>query len=154
MRIRKATIKDIKILVDFWYEEEKLHKKFDAHAKLRSNAKNRIYNFLKINIKKPNYAAFIAEDKNEIIGVLQGQIKKWYFLHDMGEYGYYSTIFIKRVYRKRGVAKMLFKRMASWFKSKKIRVVALLVHSKNKVALKAWKNLGFRERLKWMDREI
>lgn len=137
MKIRKATKKDLKILTDFWYEEEKSHKRFDKKTSLRKDAKKRIYAFLKSNITKSNYAAFIAEDKNEVIGVLQGQIKKSYFLENPDLTGHYSTIFIKKEYRKKGVAKALFKSMALWFKSKKIKLVDLFVHTQNKIALKA-----------------
>lgn len=154
MKIRKATKKDLDILTDFWYEEEKLHKKFDKTANLRKDAKKRIYNFLKSNIQKDTYAAFIAEDKNKVIGVLQGKIKKGYFVNDIDYVGHYSTIFVKKEYRQKGIAKALFKAMAKWFKSKNIKLVDLYVHSKNKAALNAWKKLGFEEVLKLMRKEI
>ena len=154
MKIRKASVKDLDVLTELWYEEEKLHNRFGKHAKMRKNAKKLIYNFLKSNIKKPYYSAFIAEDKGKAIGALNGQIKKWHFVEDVGLYGYCSTIFVKESYRNKGVAKRLFNQMNLWFKSKKIKVTALFVHSKNKSALKVWKNLGFKEVLKWMIREI
>ena len=154
MRIRKATVKDLDALAELWHEEEKLHKRFGKHAKMRKNAKKLIYNFLKSNIKKSYYAAFIAEDKGKAIGALNCQIQKWHFVNDVGLYGYCSTIFVKESYRNKGVAKRLFNRMNLWFKSKKIKVTALFVHSKNRSALKAWRSLGFNETLKLMVKEI
>ena len=154
MKIRKANKKDLNILTDFWYEEEKLHKKFDRHAILRKDAKKRIYNFLKSNIQKNNHAAFIAEYNNKEVGVLLGQIKKGYFVNNIDLIGHYSTIFVKDDYRRKGVAKALFNAMTEWFKSKNIKFVDLYVHSKNKIALKAWKSSGFEEVLKLMRKKI
>lgn len=154
MKIRKATKRDLRILADFWYEEEGLHKRFNEKAALRKDARKRIYNFIKLNIAKNNYAAFIAEHSNKVVGVLQGQIKKGYFLNNVGYVGHYSTIFIDRGYRQKGVAKKLFKAMTQWFKSKNIKSVDLYVHSKNKIALKAWKRLGFEEVLKLMRKVV
>lgn len=154
MRIRKATKKDIDILADFWYEEEKLHNKFDKSANLRKDARKRIYNSLKSDIIKNTYTAFIAEDKNEVVGIIQGKIKEGYFVNNFDKIGHYSTIFVKKKYRRKRVANELFRAMTKWFKSQKIKLVELYVHSQNKVALKAWNKLGFKEVLKLMKKGI
>ena len=39
MKIRKATKKDLQILCDFWYAEDKSSIKFDKKAKIRKDAK-------------------------------------------------------------------------------------------------------------------
>ncbi|MBI2653528.1 GNAT family N-acetyltransferase [Candidatus Woesearchaeota archaeon] len=154
MKIRRATRKDISVLTDFWYEEERFTKKFDKTTSLRRDAKKRIHDFLKKALTKKNYRAFIAQDKNKVVGVIQGEIKKGYFVHNTNFIGHYSTMLVKKEYRAKGIATELFKAMTNWFESKNIKLVDLYVHSGNKIALEMYKKLGFTEILKLMKKEI
>ena len=154
MKIRKATRKDIGILTDFCYREEKLHIKFDKYAELKKDAKKRIYKFLKSNIANRNYAAFVAEDKNKIVGIIAGAVQKSYFTYKIANIGHLGTAFVLKEYRNMGIAKELLKRAISWFKSKNIKTADLYVHKRNKIAFNAWKKYGFEEIICLMRKEI
>lgn len=154
MKIRKATNKDLDILTHFWFEEEKSNKRFHKHMKLRKNARELIYNFLRESFNKHDYICLIAEDNMDILGVIQGHIAKGYFLYDTDKFGHLATIFVKEEYRRKGIAKKLIERMMKWFKSKNIETVDLYVYSQNKDALKTWKRLNFRETMKLMVKKV
>jgi|ETNmetMinimDraft_2_1059921.scaffolds.fasta_scaffold19893_2 ribosomal protein S18 acetylase RimI-like enzyme len=154
MKIRKATIMDIDILTDFWYQEEKYNKKFVKNPPLKNNAKKLISVYLKKHIKKNNYIAFIASDNDKNIGAIHGQILKGYFIYTANKVGHLGTSFVKKEYRRRGVAKLLHNRLISWFKSKKIDYVDLYVYPKNKITLSTWNKFGFEEIMRNMNKKI
>ena len=111
-------------------------------------------NFLKSNINKNNFAAFIAQFNGVIVGVIQGEIKKAYFTCNPALIGHCGTIFVKNEYRERGIATELFKSIVKWFKSKKVKTLSLYTHCKNNDAIDFWKNAGFKESMVLMKKVL
>lgn len=154
MNYRKANVKDLNTLTDFWHSEEKLHRLFDREAKLRKDARKRIYKHLKSRIGSKDYAAFIAYDRNKAGGVIQGYVEPGYFPYNISKIGHIGTVFVKEDYRNKGILSNLFKAMVKWFKSRNAGYSSLYVHPKNKAAMAAWSKLGYKEILKFMRRKL
>ena len=143
IRIREADKIDINNIVNLRNELDIYHRKFDKL--LNTDFKRKRYNrqLIKSKIRSKNAVLLVALDKNKMIGYALGWIEKKspYTFRK----GYFCDLFIVRNYRNKGIGKKLIKELINWFKSKKIKYVALDVYSKNKTAIKAFYSVGFKE---------
>ena len=113
-----------------------------------------MYGHIKSSMKKNIYVAFIAEENKEVVGIIQGIIEKGYFVYDVERVGHIQTVYVKKKYRRKGVLKALMKEILKWFKSKNITWIDHYTHKKNIEAISASADIGFKEILKYMRKEI
>ena len=94
---------------------------------------------------------FVAEEKNQIIGFIQGVIiehKKgadiFYDLtHNPSKEGWVGLLFVKPEYRGSGIGQQLLDEMKNYFISKNCTSIRLLVLSDNKHAIAVYEKNGF-----------
>ncbi len=113
MIIRRGTIKDLKIIAEHWYKEEKLESKNEPMYKIRKNAKGIIIKELKKKFRKKDFIVFVAEDNGRVVGSFQSWIKKAYPVLVMDKIGHLAITYVEPAYRKRGVAKKLLNELIS-----------------------------------------
>ena len=117
MIIRKAEQKDLKIV-------QEMLDLLNADRKKLWNSKNKKFHKKKIKnskLKKKDFAEniiFIAEDSEASIGCIMGYIskRKGYICHKLG---YIDALYIKKDYRKKGIATKLLAKLKKEFKSNK-----------------------------------
>lgn len=131
MKIKKATLKDIKTVLKFQSLLNKYESKF---AKFKIN-KNKTLKAL----KDKKVAYFIAYSK-EPVGCAEVYLK--------GKSAIMSGTFILPKFREKGLAKALFKARKSWAKNNKVKELKLKVYSKNKRAILVWSKLGYKTQSK------
>jgi len=154
MIIRKATKKDIPIIAEQWYKEEKLESKADPRWKLRKDVKKVILKELKEKFKKKHFIAFVAEDNGKIVGSYQAWIENAYSLLEINKLGHLAVAYVEPEYREKGVAKKLFNEVIKWFKSKNIKFIDGYILNNNKVARKTWSKLGLKDFMINVTKEI
>jgi ribosomal protein S18 acetylase RimI-like enzyme len=139
MIIRQAKKSDNKKVIDLYRKELNLEKKFDKFS-----LPNRILKEVTKDINKKNNIVYVAEDNKKIIGFTHGIIKKTKF-SKLKKVGICSVCYIKKSFRRKGIGRKLTNILLKRFKSKRIKHVYLTVTSKNKIAVKCWRSLGFKE---------
>ena len=154
MIIRRGTTKDLKILAEHWYKEEKLESKNEPIYKIRKNAKDIIIKELKKKFRKKDFIVFVAEDNGRVIGSFQSWIEKGYPVLVMDKIGHLAVAYVEPAYRKKGVIKKLLKETLKWFKSRGINHFDGFVLPKNKVARITWRKLGFKDVMMYVMKEI
>lgn len=95
---------------------------------------------------------FVAEEKDQIIGFIQGVIiehKKgadiFYDLtHNPSKEGWVGLLFVRSEYRGRNIGQSLLNEIKKYFKSKNCTSIRLLVLSDNKHAVAVYEKNGFR----------
>jgi len=85
---------------------------------------------------------FVAEMNGEIIGFIQGEVEKRtdYFPRTVGSI---STAYVVGNFRRKGVGRMLVKRLCEFFSSEGVEDVTLRYIIGNKEAERFWEKLGF-----------
>ena len=148
MIIRKAKIKDLKSIIDlfilFRKEDDKFLSGFLLYiARLNKNYKAELNKELRKYIYAKNKAAYVAEDKNKVIGFVLGYIKDYPKFFKVNREGYIDALFVARKYRGKGISSMLKENIFKWFAEKKMKYAGLDTAQNNKHAQKIYKKWGF-----------
>ena len=83
---------------------------------------------------------FIAEEGNELVGYLNGNILK----NIWQESGYINDLFVTKNFKRKGVGTQLIKSFIEYLKKKKIKKCKLGVNIKNTPAIALYNELGFK----------
>ena len=146
MKIRKATKKDLDIIVDFSCKLLLEHEKnFSDFPKLSKNFKKEIRKFMKKNVSRKNTVGFIAFEDTKAIGFILGEEKKDYpvFAKSERPTGHVGNFYVEPKFRNKGIGKKLFAELKKWFKKRKLKKAEVSVNTPNKKGKKLYKNLGF-----------
>ena len=145
LEIRKATLKDIPKIMEM--QETMLE---DERKYMRSLVrKGRMVSYPKKEIKEiitsPNCYFTIAEINKKPIGCGFARIEKahedWY---KYSKLGYLGLLYVKKEFRRRGIAKALQEERIKWLKSKGIKMVVNKIIAKNRPSLNLQRKQGFK----------
>jgi len=136
MKIRKATIKDVKELAKLSREYAKYENKLNKEIKVKSlkETEKEERNWIKLGTRY-----ILAQEGDEILGMIVfnlGKIGK-------EKIGFIHIIIISEKARGKGVGKVLVKYVFNFFKKNKCRRVKSFVHIGNKKSFKFWTKHGF-----------
>lgn len=151
IRIRKATLKDVSLIVDLWKEFMKVHdkivlqknKKLVPYNKRLNNAHLIYKKFVAENLTSGKGAVFIAEVDKEVAGYSLIFIKDNIPVFELKRYGYFSDLYVRKEFRRKGISSQLVKRGIKWFKKKGIKHVSIALYSDNEYAHSIYKKWGF-----------
>ena len=147
--LKNEDIKDFKELFECSYIHET---KFDIllDNKVAGYAERELKNL----IKDRKLKILVASHKRKIVGFIIGLIEEKPYCYSIQNIGYIWDFFVLLDFRKRGIGKILFKNMISWFKTNGLKYVEIDVNYQNKDSISIWKKLGFKERRINMIKEI
>lgn len=144
MKIRKANLNDVNGILKL----EKEWKKENISWGIVLSKKKELIK----EIKKQIY--YIAEEKNEIIGYIQGEIIKskkdspTYNIKKSQKYGELHAVYIKKKFRDKHIGESLVNKLLNDFKKQKLKIIKLKAVSKNnKKLINFYKKFGFEERI-------
>jgi len=136
MKIRRANKKDFEEYYHLKNEDFKEYSKLIG-AKITSTKKESKKEFDRILSSKEDFLFFAEE--NEIIGFLHGTIKR----NTQGKANI-EYLYVKRNYRKKGIAKELIKTFTNFAIEKKAKRIFLKVSINNLKAINLYKKLNFK----------
>jgi len=141
MKIRKATKKDFKEIVDILIKES---------SKKPYNEKYTVKIALKEIINLSKNELYVSVNKKEIIGFIASNITS-----DDKKKAYISELWLKPNYQKKGIGKALVKFIENKYKKKGINIIRL-VAKRNAGAFKFYKKLKYKEHrtLVFMEKKI
>jgi len=155
MKVRKARSEEIGQIADLQQGLMFREKKIDpTYFDLSKHAKEGFVEFAKKKIENRKSRLLVAIIDDKIVGYILGWIKERPPVFRLKKIGYISDCFVVKKFRRKGIGEKLTQKMLTWFKTKRLNHVELVVTSKNKLGLTAWKNLGFEEYRKIMQRKI
>ncbi|MFH1714120.1 MAG: GNAT family N-acetyltransferase [Candidatus Nealsonbacteria bacterium] len=145
--IRKATIKDLKDVLKlnralFLKEYREFDKTLNTKWTYSKEGKKF---FRDVILKKDNFCE-VVEDKNKIIGYLNGGVKKIIPWHKKAKYAYLGSIFVKEKFRNRGLGSKLTKDFISWCKKNKFDYISVSSSVQNALGHKFYRKLKFKDR--------
>jgi ribosomal protein S18 acetylase RimI-like enzyme len=142
MKVREASMEDIKFIESLSMKLMNYHLQFDEYY--RSRHENVDPSYFERLIKSEDSNLFVAEDNGIIVGYLAGKIEKRAPVFEVDKRGWIDSAYVLKEYRGRGIGKELTERMLEWFKEKGIKCVEVSVDARNQVGYGLWKSLGFK----------
>ena len=148
LKFTKATIKDLDLVYEFMLNQADDERKYlnDIDKKKRKDlfyTKSEIKNIL----LSPNSHMLIAKIGNTPIGCGLAKIERASKWNKYAKQGYLGMLYIKKSYRKKGIAQKLQEARINWLKSKGINFITSWVLYNNKPAIHLIMKRGFKPRL-------
>jgi ribosomal protein S18 acetylase RimI-like enzyme len=144
MLIRKATIEDLPVLLQFEQGIISAERPFDST--LKPGAIN--YYDLKAFIASADVQVLVAEIDGEIAGSGYARIKKnpdTYY--DFEKYAYLGFMYVLPAYRGKGVNQAIIEDLKKWVAEQGLVEIRLEVYNDNTGAIKAYEKVGFEKRM-------
>jgi len=146
IKIEEAKRKDLNSILKLQMELADYHREIDGKYYLSGKERKDWFRktFSK-NFGKKNQKFLVAKVGKQVVGLMSGRIEKAKPYCREPKIGKISQACVTEKYRRKGIGRMLFKKMLEWFKEKKIKFVEVSVDSRNKIGISAWKKFGFFE---------
>lgn len=141
--IRKATLKDLPILLEFEQGIIQAERSFDTTLK----AEHITYYDLSELITSENSVVFVVEINKQIVASGYAKIKpdKPYLKHD--KQGYLGFMFVSEKHRGKQLNQLIMNALLKWCQSRGAYEVKLDVYHDNIAAIKAYEKVGFKKHL-------
>lgn len=151
MRIRKASQKDLDALVQLWKQFMQEHEimslkanpNLKEHIKRKPNSENLVRRFFSSNIRSKQGLILLAQADKKPIGYCLAYVKANIPIYSTQKLGYISDIFVKKEYRRQGVATKLKNYAQAWFKKIGLDFMSIAYYTVNKTARKTYTSWGF-----------
>ncbi len=158
MKIRLYQSKDAlqleNLLLEFLKYKDKEYSK-DIQKFMR-NIKNKQRNYAKSYLKKFTQTKrsrfLVVEKDNKLIAYMLGSIQSNQFEQDKFR-GYIDSFFVTKSHRKKGLGKLLYSRLISWFKKQNCKQVILDV-AKGNPSIDIYEKWGFEQTKQEMRKKI
>ncbi len=154
MKIREATIKDydelFKLKLESKKEERKLNKELQPIKKVKSYYSKYLKNDLESEWRK----VFVATENKEIVGLITCKTYRTLYIAGYKRVGYISNVYIKKGFRRKGIAEKLINKATIWFKKRKAEKISLEIYENNSAAKYLYKKLNFKNYSIKMRKEI
>jgi ribosomal protein S18 acetylase RimI-like enzyme len=138
MKIRKARKEDFEEYYRLKVEESKEYVIIigkHINIPLKKDLKKEFFEF----IGKKNKRGYLSFEAKKLAGYMLVSV----YNNIWSKYGYIEDIFVKKEFRKKGIATQLVLEFLNYVKSNKINKVYLSVNLKNNNAINLYKKIGF-----------
>ena len=141
--LRKATLEDLPVLMEFMKELVNAERPMDPTIK----DGNVVYYDLSEIIKNEDSELFIIELGKELVASGYAKIKedRHYLKHS--KQGYLGFMFVPKSHRGNGYNKIIVDTLLLWCKARNIHEIKLDVYEDNPSALRAYEKVGFKKHL-------
>ncbi|MFX1537027.1 MAG: GNAT family N-acetyltransferase [Promethearchaeota archaeon] len=144
LQIRPANPKDIEMLGVLWFYQRCYHELWDELYASVPSAQHDWKKLVESYLDQPNHCILVAEDIDEkIVGYIHGSFHPWP-MSPFQQYGSLNTIAVTPGAQGQGIGKRLVRALLKWFKKQDIEHISIHVDYRNRIALKMYKNVGFR----------
>ncbi|GAC1655934.1 MAG: hypothetical protein NVS4B3_21140 [Gemmatimonadaceae bacterium] len=144
--IRRASIADLPVVVVLRLALLREHEANPLYRRLRDDAPARARKLVAAQLRSRDEAMFLAETNGparQVVGLLRCIRAQSSPLLDPPHYGYLSSAYVRRPYRRRGVLRALVSAAVGWCELRGITEVRLHSVVESAAANGAWAALGF-----------
>lgn len=153
-KIRRAKEADFQRITELWIEMMSYHLSFDSRFELAVDHKESYLEYLRSIQENYDYAVFVAEEGDEIIGYTIGMILSNPTVFSLVRYGFIAEMMVSESKQRTGCGEKLWEHARRWFKRRGITVIQLNVSPHNKKGYNFWKKVGCNEFLHIMWHDI
>ncbi|HZI43462.1 MAG TPA: GNAT family N-acetyltransferase [Gemmatimonadaceae bacterium] len=112
--VRRATLADLPVIVDLRIALLRENANHPVYGRLRADARERAYDVFAAQLRSIQEAMFLAESRDEIVGILRCVETFNSPLLDPDRYCYVSSVYVRPGSRRAGVLRALLRRAESW----------------------------------------
>lgn len=153
--IREAEKEEIEVIVrELWRPLAQEMEEITDYNELTEDALEKSIKHNNEQIADSDTIIYVAENNENLVGFVKGHTKQPAPIFSKGNYVKISNIYVKKCYRREGIAKALFERITSWAETQECEAIELSVDRENKKAINFYRNLGLTEVRKRMRKEI
>ena len=141
--IRKATLADLTLLLEFEQALIKVERPMDSTIKEGKVSYYDIADF----IQQSDTEVLVVECNSKIVASGYAQIKgdRHYLKHDLQ--GYLGFMYVDEAHRGQGLNKLLIDDLIQWCKKRDVNEIRLAVYQDNPSAIRAYEKVGFKKHL-------
>ena len=141
--IRDWRRQDLEQVVDLWFQLTRYVNPMDGFYRIMPDARDKYRGYLERVLGDRNYAVFVAEIDDRVVGFAMGRINRAPSVVLPNTVGYIENIFIAEGQRGDGCGTALCERLFVWFRERGIDHVELFYQMANKGAEAFWRKMGF-----------
>ena len=148
--IRKATLADLPLLLEFEQALIKVERPMDSTIKEGEVSYYDIADF----IQQTDTEVLVTECDSKIVASGYAQIKgdRHYLKHDLQ--GYLGFMYVDEEHRGKGLNKLLIDALIKWCKDRAVHEIRLAVYQENPSAIRAYEQVGFNKHLITMRMDV
>jgi len=144
VKIRGWKEEDLEQIVDLWLRLAHHIEPMDGFYQISADAAKKYRAYLRRVFNDRNYAVFVADGDEGLMGFVMGRINKSPSVVVPETVGYVENIFTKEGRRQSGIGTALCNKLLDWFEKKGIEHVELFYQIENREAAGFWKKMGFK----------
>lgn len=152
--IRRARKEDFPFITTLWKEMMDYHNSLDTHFELVADSEAAYMEYLYSIMENYDYAIFVAEMENTIVGYTIGMILNNPAVFALERYGFIAEMAVSGDHQHHGIGHTLWIHVRRWFHRRGIKVIQLNVSPRNQKGYSFWKKSGFDEFLHIMWHDI
>jgi ribosomal protein S18 acetylase RimI-like enzyme len=141
--IRGWRREDLEQVVELWFQLARYVNPMDGFYQIMPDARDKYRVYLERVLGDRNYAVFVAEVDDRVVGFAMGRINRTPSVVLPNSVGYIENIFVGAGQRGGGIGTSLCERLLVWFKEREIDHVELFYQMANRGAEGFWKKMGF-----------
>lgn len=143
IHIRRATLEDLPVLLDFEQGIVKAERPFDVTIR---EGKVNYYDLEKM-VQDPKSCVIVAEADSKIVssGYAIPKPARHYLDHEF--YAYLGFMYTDEDYRGRGINALIVEALKKWSKEQGFKEIRLTVYNDNVGAIKAYEKVGFKKHI-------
>lgn len=143
MEIRKALLDDVPELINLWIEFMDFHAALDSDFVRSDDAADNWARFINAKFDDNDFRIFVAENVDALVGYVIATVNEYPPIRTLTRYGFVTDMAVTEKYRRRGIARKLFKEAEQWLLSVGVLRIELKVDTLNDTSRAFWKNEGF-----------
>ena len=146
-RLRKNDKAELfRLFVEFenYYQTQKVFSEITHEVEKYKDTKKAMMKFANKYVNGKNIIAYVAEEKNKLIGFVVGDIRK-HTDKVLSKEGFIKELFVSPNFRKQGIGKTLFNALIKEFKKQGCTYLGLDAFSDNKATIDIYHKLGFQD---------
>jgi ribosomal protein S18 acetylase RimI-like enzyme len=152
--VRKAKPTDVDAMKALWIEFVDFHRDCDPVFQRASDGHEQFGRFVAERIKRPDWCVLVALVEEAIVGHIMGTIESRPPVFVNLRFGYVQDIAVAAEYRRTGIGRALFARLVRWFKNADIDHIELDVATANPASIGFWRQMGCRDFMMRLSRDI
>jgi ribosomal protein S18 acetylase RimI-like enzyme len=145
MKVRQANIEDLDEIFQIKLDSKKEERKVNKDMIPINKSKEDFYKYLKKDLESKYRAVFIALDGKEVVGIIIGRIYRSLKVLGYERRASLGNLFVKKEYRKKGIAKKLINALTKWCKKEEVKKITLSVYPQNTHIHEMYSKNGFKE---------
>ncbi|OGL30502.1 hypothetical protein A3F37_01350 [Candidatus Saccharibacteria bacterium RIFCSPHIGHO2_12_FULL_41_12] len=142
MKIRKATIEDLKAVQDLSFKLFKNDESWVSHLRMDWTFEDEGIKYFTSRLNGKEGIAYVAEDNNRIVGYITGDMKKDVSWRSV-RIAELENIFIEEESRHKNMGKKLFGEFRIWAREQEAQKLMVSASYPNTSAIEFYKSVGF-----------